>query len=100
MINEAEVLGLGSGGTIVYSGTLNGRPVAVKRMLLKHSIVANNEIRFLQRVDLHPNVMTYFDKEEDENFVYLALEKCEGNLENLIHLMMASPQDRNNLPLA
>jgi len=38
-------------------------------------------------VDLHPNLITYYDKHEDHNFIYLAIEKCEGNLENLIELM-------------
>lgn len=38
-------------------------------------------------VDLHPNLITYYDKHEDKDFVYLAIEKCEGNLENLIDLM-------------
>lgn len=33
-MNEKYVLGLGSGGTVVYEGLLNGRIVAVKRMLL------------------------------------------------------------------
>lgn len=40
-------------------------------------------------MDLHPNVITYYDKEEDKDFVYLAIEKCEGNLENLVELMKA-----------
>lgn len=30
-----EVLGMGSSGTVVFSGELQGRPVAVKRMLLQ-----------------------------------------------------------------
>jgi serine/threonine protein kinase len=38
-------------------------------------------------VDLHPNLITYYDKHEDRDFIYLAIEKCEGNLENLIELM-------------
>ena len=38
-------------------------------------------------VDLHPNLITYYDKHEDKDFIYLAIEKCEGNLENLIELM-------------
>ena len=40
-------------------------------------------------MDLHPNLITYYDKEDDRDFVYLAIEKCEGNLENLIELMKA-----------
>jgi hypothetical protein len=43
----------------------------------------------LQKVDLHPNVITYYDNEEDKDFVYLAIEKCEGNLENFVDLMKA-----------
>ncbi len=38
-------------------------------------------------VDLHPNLITYYDKHEDKDFIYLAIEKCEGNLENLIELI-------------
>lgn len=41
---------------------------------------------------MHPNVITYFDHEEDKDFVYLALEKCEGNLENLVELMKAAKE--------
>ena len=47
-------------------------------------------------VDLHPNLITYYDKHEDRDFIYLAIEKCEGNLENLIELMKeikSSPPD-------
>jgi len=47
-------------------------------------------------VDLHPNVLTYYDKHQDQNFIYLAIEKCEGNLENLIEIMKAiklNPKD-------
>lgn len=51
---------------------------------MQHNKVASKEIKFLQKVDLHPNLITYFDKEEDNDFVYLAIEKCEGNLENLV----------------
>lgn len=36
---------------------------------------------------MHPNLITYYDKEEDKDFVYLAVEKCEGNLENYVELM-------------
>jgi serine/threonine-protein kinase/endoribonuclease IRE1 len=58
--------------------------VAVKRLLHEHSALAQLEIDFLQRVDLHPNLLTYFHQESDSNFIYLAIEKCEGDLEQLI----------------
>lgn len=103
-INEKVILGLGSGGTVVFEGTLNSRVVAVKRMLLQHNHIAEQEIKYLQKVDLHPNVITYFDKEEDRDFLYLAIEKCEGNLENLVELMKATKatdfDEWKNLPLA
>lgn len=52
-------------------------------------------------MDLHPNVVTYYDKEEDKDFIYLAIEKCEGNLENLVQLMKAvTDSDDKNLWLS
>jgi hypothetical protein len=41
-------------------------------------------------------LITYYDKEEDKDFVYLAIEKCEGNLENLVELMKFSKKDPTN----
>lgn len=49
--------------------------------------MAQLEIDFLQRVDLHPNLLTYFHQESDQNFIYLAIEKCEGDLECFLQLM-------------
>mmetsp|Transcript_32082 Transcript_32082/g.49058 ORF Transcript_32082/g.49058 Transcript_32082/m.49058 type:complete len:163 (-) Transcript_32082:1038-1526(-) len=86
-IYEETVLGRGSGGTCVFEGKLNGRVVAVKRMLHYNLQVAKQEIEFLQKVDLHPNLLTYFHEEKDDNFIYLAVEKCEGDLEHFIYLM-------------
>ena len=42
-----KILGKGSGGTCVFQGYLNGREVAVKRMLIEHSEVAIHEIDFI-----------------------------------------------------
>lgn len=38
-------------------------------------------------MDLHPNLINYYDTQVDKDFVYLAIEQCEGNLENLVDLM-------------
>lgn len=61
--NEQKLLGKGSGGTCVFEGKHNGRIVAVKRMIHQHQAVAQLEIDFLQRVDHHKNLLTYFHKE-------------------------------------
>ena len=38
-------------------------------------------------MDLHPNLLTYFHQEKDDTFIFLAIEKCEGDLEHLVNLM-------------
>ncbi|KAL4433623.1 hypothetical protein ABPG75_000064 [Micractinium tetrahymenae] len=74
------VLGYGSGGTVVFAGELDGRPVAVKRMLRQFYEMARKEIDALILADEHPNIVRCFAMEEDHEFVYLALEKCKATL--------------------
>lgn len=50
---EDKLLGRGSGGTCIFEGRLHGRVIAVKRMIHQHAGVAQQEIDFLQKVDLH-----------------------------------------------
>ena len=66
-----EVLGYGGHGTVVYKGSLDGRQVAVKRMLKTYHASANREISLLIESDGHPNVVRYFLKEVRGDFVYL-----------------------------
>lgn len=51
------MLGYGSGGTVVFSGELDGRPVAVKRMLRQFYEMARKEIDALILADEHPNIV-------------------------------------------
>ena len=74
------ILGYGSGGTVVYEGELDGRQVAVKRLLRQFVDLAKKEIGALIVSDEHPNVVRCFAMEEDAEFVYLALERCAGTL--------------------
>ncbi|CAM9664324.1 unnamed protein product, partial [Hapterophycus canaliculatus] len=86
------VLGYGSHGTVVYRGLLEGRPVAVKRMLTDFHARADREISLLIESDGHPNVVRYFVREEAGEFVYLALQLCHLSLHNAmaqIHSFMA-----------
>ena len=69
---------------MVYKGTLDGRQVAVKRMLKTYHASADREISLLIESDGHPNVVRYFLKEIRGDFVYLALELCDLSLHDLI----------------
>lgn len=81
-----KVLGYGSHGTVVYQGTFENRPVAVKRMLLDFYDVASHEVRLLQESDDHPHVIRYFCSQlsATEKFLYIALELCLCSLDDII----------------
>lgn len=78
------ILGYGSGGTIVFEGEMDGRQVAVKRLLRQFADLAKKEISALIVSDEHPNVVRCFALEEDAEFLYLALEKCAGTLADAV----------------
>ncbi|KAL6453309.1 IRE1 Serine/threonine-protein kinase/endoribonuclease IRE1 [Candida maltosa Xu316] len=80
-----KILGYGSHGTVVFEGSFENRPVAVKRMLLDFYDVANHEVRLLQESDDHPNVVRYYCSQtsESEKFLYIALELCLCTLEDI-----------------
>jgi serine/threonine-protein kinase/endoribonuclease IRE1 len=54
-VNTDQQLGTGSNGTVVFAGTFDGRPVAVKRMLIQFNEIATQETRLLRESDDHPN---------------------------------------------
>ncbi|CAR27957.1 ZYRO0D10472p [Zygosaccharomyces rouxii] len=85
-----KILGYGSSGTVVLQGSFQGRPVAVKRMLLDFCDIASQEIDLLTESDDHPNVVRYFCSETTEKFLYIALELCNLTLEELIELKKPS----------
>ena len=90
-----EVLGYGGHGTVVYKGVLDGRDVAVKRMLKAYHASADREISLLIESDGHPNVVRYFLKEVRGDFVYLALELCDLSLHELIGVLREKQQDND-----
>jgi serine/threonine-protein kinase/endoribonuclease IRE1 len=89
-----EVLGYGGHGTVVYKGVLDGRDVAVKRMLKAYHASADREISLLIESDGDPNVVRYFLKEIRGDFVYLALELCDLSLHDLIGILREHQQQR------
>lgn len=92
-----KILGYGSSGTVVLQGNFQGRPVAVKRMLLDFCDIASQEIDLLTESDDHPNVVRYFCSETTEKFLYIALELCNLTLEELIELKKPSEGIQNTL---
>ena len=90
-----ELLGIGSMGTRVYKGFFEGTlPVAIKKIhddiiqgidnrLLVNTVQQANEAKLLRKFN-HPNVVRYYLADSDEDFVYIALELCEGCLVDYI----------------
>eukprot|EP01134_Creolimax_fragrantissima_P006836 CFRG6836T1 len=84
MVHPTEIIGYGCQGTMVYKGFFDRRPVAVKRMLAEYFELANQEVDLLQQFDHHTNVIRYFCKEQDSQFLYIALELCQFSLEDVV----------------
>ncbi|KNC83657.1 IRE protein kinase, partial [Sphaeroforma arctica JP610] len=84
VVNPNGVLGHGAQGTMVYTGFFDRRPVAVKRLLAEYFELANMEVDLLQQSDSHANVIRYFCKEQDTQFLYIALELCKGSLADVV----------------
>jgi serine/threonine-protein kinase/endoribonuclease IRE1 len=81
LLVKPTVLGYGSCGTVVFDGELDGRSVAVKRLLAQFHELARKELAALIASDEHPNILRCFAMEEDKDFVYVALERCETTLQ-------------------
>jgi len=68
----------------VFQGSLQGRAVAVKRLLQDFVTLAAREVSILQESDDHPNVIRYYYQESHANFLYIALELCPASLADVI----------------
>ncbi|KAF8236183.1 kinase-like protein [Tricholoma matsutake] len=84
LIVSDTVLGFGSHGTVVFQGSLQGRAVAVKRLLKDFVTLAAREVTILQESDDHPNVIRYYYQESQHNFLYIALELCPASLADIV----------------
>jgi serine/threonine-protein kinase/endoribonuclease IRE1 len=89
--NPDRCLGHGSNGTAVFPGHLGGREVAVKRLIRSANSLAAKEIKHLLSSDENPHVIRYFDKEESLNFTYLALDRFEASLDQVVEHMERYP---------
>jgi serine/threonine-protein kinase/endoribonuclease IRE1 len=80
-----EIIGHGCGGTIIYKGKYENRPVAVKRLLSQCFNLAEKEVDMLRDADQHKNVIRYFCTENDSQFKYIAIELCQMTLHDYVH---------------
>ncbi|KAK8479135.1 hypothetical protein V6N13_111709 [Hibiscus sabdariffa] len=86
LIVSSTEIAKGSNGTIVLEGFYEGRAVAVKRLVQAHHDVAFKEIENLIASDQHPNIVRWHGVEYDQDFVYLALERCTCSVDDLIQI--------------
>ncbi|QID88061.1 bifunctional endoribonuclease/protein kinase ire1 [Saccharomyces pastorianus] len=93
LVVSEKILGYGSSGTVVFQGSFQGRPVAVKRMLIDFCDIALMEIKLLTESDDHPNVIRYYCSETTDRFLYIALELCNLNIQDLIESKNASDEN-------
>ncbi|VFQ93594.1 unnamed protein product [Cuscuta campestris] len=87
---SSKEIAKGSNGTVVFEGIYQGRSVAVKRLVRAHHDIAFKEIQNLIASDQHPNIVRWYGVEQDQDFVYLALERCICNLNDLIQICSVS----------
>ncbi|KAF3670600.1 Serine/threonine-protein kinase/endoribonuclease IRE1b [Capsicum annuum] len=85
----------GSNGTVVFEGIYEGRAVAVKRLVRVHHDIAFKEIQNLIASDRHPNIVRWYGVEQDQDFVYLALERCTCSLSDLIQIYADTSENVN-----
>jgi len=88
---EESCLGRGSNGTTVFPGTLDGRAVAVKRLIRSSNSLAAKEIKHLLSSDENPHVIRYFGKEESQHFTYIALDLFTTSLDQFIERPLQYP---------
>ncbi|KAL2438985.1 Serine/threonine-protein kinase/endoribonuclease ireA [Exophiala dermatitidis] len=88
---EEKCLGRGSNGTAVFPGSLDGREVAVKRLIRTSNSLAAKEIKHLLSSDENPHVIRYFGKEESQHFTYIALELFTTSLDQFIERPLQFP---------
>ncbi|KIX00304.1 uncharacterized protein Z518_10443 [Rhinocladiella mackenziei CBS 650.93] len=88
---EERCLGRGSNGTAVFPGSLDGREVAVKRLIRSSNNLAAKEIKHLLSSDENPHVVRYFGKEESQHFTYIALELFTTSLDQFVERPLQYP---------
>lgn len=65
----------------------------MKRLVKAHHDIALKEIQNLIASDQHPNIVRLYGVEQDQDFIYLALERCICSLNDLIQICSVSSEN-------
>lgn len=76
----------------MYEGSLQGRAVAVKRLLHDFVTLASHEVSLLLQADDHPNVIRYYLSSTQNSFLYIALELCPCSLADIVEAPQRHPE--------
>ena len=79
-----EEIGTGSYDTKGFKGVYEKRDIAVKRLCRDKFISAYRELDMLRSSDQHKNVLHYYATEKCKKYLYIALQRCEANLDDFI----------------
>lgn len=82
-IDLEAIIGHGSHGTSVYIGEFEKQKVAVKCIVKHQFALAEAELDSLLKVH-HKNVIRFFYYHASNDFVYIALQFCIANLEQMV----------------
>ncbi|CAL1383636.1 unnamed protein product [Linum trigynum] len=96
LLVSSKEIAKGSNGTVVLEGIYDGRPVAVKRLVQTHHDVAIKEIQNLIASDQHSNIVRWYGVEHDQDFIYLALERCKCSLSDFVYVHSGTFQSQMN----
>ena len=72
-LSPQDILGEGSNRTMVFKGTYQKTPAAIKRISMENSFLALSEVEALREITDHKNIVRYFKNEKDEQYIYIAL---------------------------
>ncbi|XP_072986996.1 calcium-dependent protein kinase 4-like [Typha latifolia] len=97
--STGKLLGHGQFGyTFVATDKTNGERVAVKRIDKKKMILPDavedvkREVKILQALEGHENVVHFYNAFEDDSYVYIVMELCEGG--ELLDRILAKKNSR------
>ena len=85
--DKNKKIGFGSHGTVVFHGNFEERTAAVKRIPKDFIVLAEKEIQLLTQLSeemCHKNIVRYYGKEEDHEYIFLSVELCSKTLQQFL----------------